>query len=85
LYLIGSVFAPLFAVLLTDYFILKNDTLNIKSILNFKNSLLFVFGVGVYYVLLNIDTPLGTTLPTMLIVAVCCVLVEGGRWLCSKK
>lgn len=85
LYLIGSAFAPLFAILLTDFFILKNDKLDEKSIFNIKNSIIWVIGVGIYRVLMNLDTPIGSTLPTMIILSVICILINGGIKLCLKK
>jgi len=61
LYAIGSVFAPLFAVLVTDYFIFKNN----KSGRRFDIKAFFSWaaGVAIYYVILRYDTPFGVTLP----------------------
>ncbi|MCL6557686.1 MAG: putative hydroxymethylpyrimidine transporter CytX [Firmicutes bacterium] len=65
LYAIGSVFAPLFAVLVTDYFVLKHD----RSRERFDMKAIFSWfaGVAAYYIILKIDTPLGATLPDVVL------------------
>jgi putative hydroxymethylpyrimidine transporter CytX len=68
LYLIGSVFAPLFAVLLTEYFIFKKKNVESESLFNLKNISLWIIGVIAYRLLLSWDSPLGVTLPVMLLV-----------------
>jgi putative hydroxymethylpyrimidine transporter CytX len=85
LYLIGSVFAPLFAVLLTDYFIFKKQKIDSGSVFNLKNTMLWIVGVIAYRVLLSWDSPLGITLPVMLIVSILGILLNGGIRLCSPK
>jgi putative hydroxymethylpyrimidine transporter CytX len=85
LYLIGSVFAPLFAILLTDYFILKKQKVDPGSLFNLKNSALWVVGVIAYRLLLSWNSPLGITLPVMLLVSILGVLLHGGIRLCSKQ
>ena len=67
LYLIGSAFAPLFAILLTDYFLLGKRALENTSIKH--NIIIWCLGVVVYRLLMTVDTPLGNTLPTMMIVS----------------
>jgi purine-cytosine permease-like protein len=74
LYLIGSVFAPMIAIQIADYFILKsNGELN-----KFKWSNLAVWVVGfvAYRYLMTVDTPMGNTLPDMLITMVLCIVVN---------
>lgn len=85
LYLIGSAFAPLFAILITDFFILKNNKTYEKSMFNIKNSIIWVIGVITYRMLINLDTPIGSTLPTMIILSIICILINGGMKLCLKK
>ena len=65
LYLIGSVFAPMIAVQIADYFILKTDA----SAKDFSVSRLVIWAIGfvVYRVLMGVDLPLGSTLPDMVI------------------
>jgi putative hydroxymethylpyrimidine transporter CytX len=85
LYLIGSVFAPLFAVLLTDYFIFKKKKVDPGSLLNFPNTALWILGVIGYRLLLTWDSPVGVTLPVMIIVSILSVLLHGGIRLCPKQ
>ena len=74
LYLIGSVFAPMIAVQIADYFLLKTDV----SDREWSVSRLAIWFVGflLYRVLMGIDLPLGCTLPDMAITVVL-VLVWG--------
>ena len=66
LYLIGSVFAPMAAIQIADYFVLHKDNSDKKvSAINF---VIWVIGFILYRVLMMLDTPLGYTLPAMLIV-----------------
>ncbi len=76
LYLIGSVFAPLFAVLMTDYFLLGNRNAEDQRVFNVKNMVIWAVGFAFYRVMLNVDAVVGVTLPTMLFVAVVCLLVS---------
>ncbi len=85
LYLIGSAFAPLFAILLTDFFILKNNKLDENNMINIKNLIIWVIGVLIYRLFMNLDTPIGSTLPTMIILSILYIIIDGGIKLCSKK
>lgn len=85
LYLIGSVFAPLFAIVLADYYILKNVKISDEIKFNVKNSIVWVIGFAFYRYLLNVDTPIGITLPTMLFTALVCIITNGGFKKCIKK
>ena len=68
LYLIGSVFAPMIAVQIADYFLLKADV----SHRDWSVSRLAIWFVGflLYRGLMGIDLPLGCTLPDMAITVV---------------
>ena len=74
LYLIGSVFAPMIAVLIADYFIIRKDSSDKK----FDFVSLFVWFVGfvIYRFLMKMDIPVGNTLPDMLITICLTVFVE---------
>lgn len=85
LYLIGSVFVPLFAILLTDYFIFKITSTDEKKLINVKNSILWVVGFLIYRQLMSFDFPIGVTLPSMIIIGILCIIINGGIKLCSKK
>ena len=75
LYLIGSVFAPMIAVQIADYFILKKaDSLIIAF--DVKNLLIWLVGFVLYRVLMKVDTPVGNTLPDMVITIVLCLIVN---------
>ena len=72
LYLIGSVFAPMIAVQAADYFILKRSYADKKW--NWTNVVIWVIGFLLYRYLMGVDTPVGSTLPDMLITMVLCVI-----------
>jgi len=62
---IGALFVPLFAILITDYYILKNKIKSDKLAL-----FTWLIGVGIYRIFVNIDMSIGTTLPVMGIVSI---------------
>lgn len=72
LYLIGSVFAPMIAIQIADFFLLKKDS----SGRAFDGVNLFIWAVGflLYRILMRVDTPVGNTLPDMVITAGLCVI-----------
>ncbi|MEG1835639.1 MAG: putative hydroxymethylpyrimidine transporter CytX [Oscillospiraceae bacterium] len=74
LYLIGSVFAPMIAILITDFFILKNDYTDKK--VDVKNIIIWAVGFVIYRLFMKIDTPIGNTAPVMVITALICVVVN---------
>ena len=65
LYLIGSVFAPMIAIQIADFFILKIS--NDKKLFSIKNIIIWVIGFIIYRILMKFDTPIGSTMPSMLI------------------
>lgn len=88
LYAIGSVFAPLFAVLLTDYFIIKRQKQTDESILlNIGSSIVWAAGVALYYVFIKFDFILGATAPSMLITGLLYYVSWRGMktWILRKK
>lgn len=68
LYMIGSVFAPIFTVVIINYFWLKQDWTEAKY--NLPSLIAAAVGVGVYYAASSYDLPVGSTLPSMLSTAV---------------
>lgn len=74
LYLIGSVFAPMIAIQIADFFILKNDLR--KQSVDVLNLALWLIGFIAYRWLMGVDTPLGNTLPCMVITIVLSVFVH---------
>ena len=80
LYLIGSVFAPMIAVMIADFFILHNDFT--QTGFAKVNLVIWVIGFVLYRVFMHIDTPVGNTLPVMVIIVILTVLVNkifGGK------
>ncbi len=74
LYLIGSVFAPMIAVQITDTFILKKDSGG--NSFNWKNLIIWLIGFILYRWLMTVDIPVGNTLPDMLTVIIICVIAD---------
>jgi purine-cytosine permease-like protein len=74
LYLIGSVFAPMIAVQIADYFILKED--DSERMIDWKNMVVWLLGFLLYRMLMRIDTPVGNTLPDMLLTIVLSLIVN---------
>jgi putative hydroxymethylpyrimidine transporter CytX len=70
LYFIGSVFAPMVAIQIVDYFILKKDSSASKF--NWGNLALWLVGFVLYRVFLYLDTPIGNTVPVMLVTGLLC-------------
>lgn len=80
LYLIGSVFAPMIAILIADYFVLKKDS-SAKSA-DISNLIIWAAGFVMYRLFMKIETPMGSTLPVMLLTFMICALVyqiTGGK------
>ena len=75
LYLIGSVFAPMVAVQIADYFILKKDSFAVGF--NLGNLLIWLVGFILYRLLMQMDFLLGSTLPAM--VLTCGICVAAGK------
>lgn len=73
LYLIGSVFAPMIAILITDYFILRKN--HSQSSVNVVNMVIWLIGFVVYRILMNVNLPLGSTFTDIIITMVVCVVV----------
>lgn len=74
LYLIGSVFAPMIAIQIADYFILKRNSIETKF--NIKNLIIWLIGFIIYRQLMKLDIIIGNTLPDMAITMLICVLVS---------
>ena len=74
LYLIGSVFAPMIAIQIADFFLLKKNVED--TAVNFTNLFIWVIGFVMYRILMRIDIPVGNTLPDMVITILLCLLVS---------
>ena len=65
LYLIGSIFAPMIAILLADYFVLKSDFSEKK--LKVSRVIIWLIGFAIYRLLMQTDLITGCTIPDMFI------------------
>ncbi|NCB93181.1 MAG: putative hydroxymethylpyrimidine transporter CytX [Clostridia bacterium] len=74
LYLIGSVFAPMIAIQIADYFILKKNEAGLAY--NLRNLVIWLLGFGIYRLLMHVDTPIGNTLPDMVITILLCLAAD---------
>ena len=74
LYFIGSVFAPMIAIQIADFFILKQNKQT--SAFNVCNLMIWFVGFVVYRLLMRVDIIVGNTLPDMLITIALCVVVS---------
>ncbi len=71
LYFIGSVFAPMIAIQIADFFLLKKDYSE-KSV-RIQNLVIWLIGFLLYRLLMHIDIIVGNTLPDMLITILICL------------
>lgn len=74
LYFIGSVFAPMIAIQIADFFILKQN--KETSVFSIQNLIIWLIGFVIYRLLMRVDIVVGNTLPDMLITIVICVAVS---------
>ena len=72
LYFIGSVFAPMIAIQIADFFILRQDVSG-RGI-SVKNLIIWLLGFVVYRLLMGVDIIVGNTLPDMVITILLCLL-----------
>ena len=72
LYLINSVFAPMIAIQIADFFLLKRDKSSLA--VHIPNLIIWVIGFVVYRILMNVDMPVGNTLPDMVITIILCLI-----------
>ena len=91
LIIVGSIFVPLIAIMLTDYFFVKKKKVEAEQLLienssskywykngfNWKAILVWFAGIMLYNLLYYVWTPLGSTVPTFLVIAVAYYLVCG--------
>ena len=72
LYFIGSVFAPMIAIQIADFFILRQDVSG-RGV-SVKNLIIWLLGFAVYRLLMGMDIIVGNTLPDMVITILLCLL-----------
>ena len=82
LYLIGSVFAPMVAIQIADFFVLKNDSSEKK--MDIVRAVIWVIGFIAYRMLMKVDIPCGNTFPDMAITFVL-MLIAGKLFQTSSE
>ena len=75
LYFIGSVFAPMIAIQIADFFILKNDSSG--RAVDLKRLVIWLVGFIIYRLLMKVDIVVGNTLPDMIITMLICFVFNG--------
>lgn len=76
LYMIGSLFAPAFSVILIDYFLYRQD--RSATLLNIPGIIAMAAGIATYYTAINMDLIIGSTIPCMLVTVIVYAIL---RWL----
>lgn len=74
LYLIGSVFAPMIAIQIADFFLLRQDHSAQKA--DAWNFAIWLAGFAAYRLLMRVDIAVGNTLPDMLFTILVCLGVH---------
>ena len=74
LYFIGSVFAPMIAIQIADFFILKKQPC--KGAFDIKNLVIWLVGFVIYRLLMRVDIAVGNTLPDMLVTIALCLAAD---------
>ena len=71
LYFIGSVFAPMIAIQIADFFILKQNSES--SSFNIQNLIIWLVGFVCYRILMNVDIIVGSTLADVVLTIIICM------------
>ena len=71
---IGSVFAPMIAIQIAYFFILKKNTE--RKAFDTGNLIVWLTGFIIYRCLMQVDIIVGNTLPDMVITIILCVIVS---------
>ena len=74
LYLIGSVFAPMAAIVCVDGLALRNNSS--ESMVNWPNAILWLAGFALYRISLGWTLPCGNTLPVIIVIAAAAFVVH---------
>jgi putative hydroxymethylpyrimidine transporter CytX len=83
LYFIGSVFAPMIAVMIADFFFLHKSSENRKF--DWINLIIWLVGFILYRILMRVNTPVGNTLPDMLVTTILTVIIGKVRGTASRN
>ena len=74
LYLIGSVFAPMIAIQIADFFLLKKK--RVTKAFDWSNLIIWLIGFVLYRILMHVDLVCGNTLPDMVLTIIICIMVH---------
>nr|WP_325257700.1 putative hydroxymethylpyrimidine transporter CytX [uncultured Oscillibacter sp.] len=74
LYWIGSVFAPMIAIQIADFFLLKRDRFGVDF--DGRNLAVWAVGFAAYRALMGVDLVIGCTLADMVLTVALCLLAE---------
>lgn len=88
--IVGSIFVPLIAILLVDYFLLKKQQVDAEQLLvdnasssywykngfNIRAIVIWLVGVAIFNILPHVAPTIGATVPTFLLIAVVYYVVE---------
>jgi putative hydroxymethylpyrimidine transporter CytX len=77
LYLIGSVFAPMIAIQIADFFLFKKDYS--REAFHVRNLVIWAVGFILYRLLMRVDLIVGSTLPDMALTILLCLVVSRYR------
>lgn len=83
LFMIGSVFAPMVSILITDFFILKKD--HFSESISIPNFVIWLSGFLIYRKFMAMETPLGNTLPVMAAVIALAVAADKSQAIFLKR
>ncbi|MBE7046196.1 MAG: putative hydroxymethylpyrimidine transporter CytX [Ruminococcaceae bacterium] len=72
LYFIGSVFAPMIAIQIADFFILKQNSQ--AEAFNIQNLIIWLVGFVIYRILMRVDIVIGSTLADVILTIVICII-----------
>ncbi len=74
LYFIGSVFAPMAAIVIADYFVTHRDCSD--AVVDWRNLVLWALGFALYRASLGWDLPCGNTLPVIAIISAASAVIH---------
>ncbi|MGN0289376.1 MAG: putative hydroxymethylpyrimidine transporter CytX [Lachnospiraceae bacterium] len=83
LYFIGSVFAPMIAIQIADFFLLKKN--GEEYAFNLCNMVIWVIGFLIYRIVMHFDFVLGSTLVDMAVTILICLLVSWASSVLNPK
>jgi putative hydroxymethylpyrimidine transporter CytX len=76
LYAIGSVFGPLFAIVLSDFYLFKNRFIDPTLLLHVNAIGAWLIGVSAYYVFQGLSWSVGAVLPAMVVTGIVYILIK---------